>query len=178
MNQGPLLEKLFIDQLKDIYYAEKASTRAMPKMLKAATSQELKTAFEQHLNETKGQIQRLEQVFEIMGKKAQGKRCEAMEGLIKESESMIEDTDKGTMTRDVGLIMAAQKVEHYEIASYGSLATLARTLGQEEIKNLLGQTLEEEKRSDELLTGIAENNANQQAEQEGSEEGEEGGEEE
>jgi ferritin-like metal-binding protein YciE len=173
MNQGPLLEKLFIDQLKDIYYAEKALTRAMPKMMKAATSQELRSAFEEHLGVTKQQVTRLEQVFELMGKKAQGKKCEAMEGLIKEAESMIEDTDKGTMTRDVGLIIAAQKVEHYEIASYGSLATLARTLGQEEVKNLLGQTLEEEKMTDELLTGIAENNANQQAEQEGSEGGEE-----
>jgi ferritin-like metal-binding protein YciE len=92
-----------------------------------------------------------------------------MEGLIKEAESMIEDTEKGTMTRDVGLIIAAQKVEHYEIASYGSLATLAKILGQQEAKDLLGQTLEEEKMTDELLTGIAENNANQQAEQEGNE---------
>lgn len=172
-NQGPLLEKLFIDQLKDIYYAEKALVRTLPKMMRAATSQELKTAFEQHTEVTKGQVARLEQVFEGLGKKAQGKRCEAMEGLIKEADSMIQDTEKGTMTRDVGLIISAQKVEHYEIASYGSLATLARTLGNEEAKNLLGETLEEEKMTDELLTGIAENNANQQAEQEGD--GEESG---
>lgn len=170
-NQGPMLEKLFVDQLKDIYYAEKALAKALPKMMRAATSQELKTAFEDHTLVTKEQVTRLEQVFEIMGKRAQGKKCEAMEGLLAEADSMIEDTEKGTMTRDVGLIIAAQKVEHYEIASYGSLATLARTLGQDEVKELLGQTLEEEKMTDELLTGIAENNANQQAEQE--DEGEE-----
>jgi ferritin-like metal-binding protein YciE len=168
------LEKLFIDQLKDIYYAEKALVRTLPKMMKAATSQELKTAFQEHTEVTKGQVARLEQVFQGLGKKAQGKKCEAMEGLIAEAESMIEDTEKGTMTRDVGLIISAQKVEHYEIASYGSLATLARTLGQEEAKNLLGQTLEEEKMTDELLTTIAESNANQQAEQESGDTSEEG----
>lgn len=166
-NQAPLLEKLFVDQLKDIYYAEKALVRTLPKMMKAATSPELRKAFEDHTLVTKGQVTRLEQVFESMGKKAQGKKCEAMEGLIKEAESMIEDTDKGTMTRDVGLIISAQKVEHYEIASYGSLATLAKTLGNQEAKTLLGQTLDEEKMTDELLSGIAESNANQQAQQEG-----------
>ena len=175
-NQQPMLEKLFVDQLKDIYYAEKALVKALPRLMRAATSDELKTAFQDHTEMTKGQVARLEQVFEAVGKRAQGKKCEAMEGLLAEAESMVEDTEKGTMTRDVGLIIAAQKVEHYEIASYGSLATLAGVLGQEEAKSLLGQTLEEEKMTDELLTGIAENNANELAEQEGSEE--EGGEEE
>jgi ferritin-like metal-binding protein YciE len=111
-------------------------------------------------------VSRLEQVFELMGEKARGKKCEAMEGLVKEAESVIEDTEEGTSTRDVALIIAAQKVEHYEIAAYGGLATLAKTLGMNEIKELLGQTLEEEKETDELLTQLAENNINQSASQE------------
>ncbi len=158
-----LLEKYFLDGIKDIYWAEKALTKALPKMQKAATTDQLKTAFTDHLEVTKGQIARLEQVFEILGKKAQAVKCEAMEGLIKESEGVIEETEKGSLTRDVALIMAGQKVEHYEIASYGGLATLAGTLGKTEIKELLGQTLQEEKDTDSLLTEIAENNINVQA---------------
>ncbi|TDH29131.1 ferritin-like domain-containing protein [Segetibacter sp. 3557_3] len=166
VDQGPLLEKLFYDSLKDIYYAEKALVKTLPRLRKAATTDDLKTTFEEHTEVTKQQVARLEQVFQSMGKRAQGKKCEAMDGIIKEAESIIEDTQSGTMTRDVGLIMAAQKVEHYEIASYGSLAQLAKTLGLEEVKNLLGQTLDEEKRTDELLTQIAETKINIGAEQE------------
>ncbi len=164
--ESGLLEKFFIDGLKDIYWAEKALTKALPKMQKAATTDKLKQAFADHLAVTKEQVTRLEQVFEVMGKKAQAKKCDAMDGLIKESEGIIEETEKGSLTRDVALIMAAQKVEHYEIATYGGLAQLAATLGKMEAKNLLGQTLQEEKDTDLLLTEIAENNINEEAEQE------------
>lgn len=165
----PLLEKFFIDQLKDIYWAEKALTKALPKMAKAATTEQLKDAFTDHLEATKEQVTRLEQVFQMLGKKAQAKKCEAMEGLNKEAESIIEDTEEGSMTRDVALIIAAQKVEHYEIATYGGLTQLAKTMGMEEIGEILGQTLQEEKETDELLTYIAENDINMEAEMEGSE---------
>lgn len=164
-----MLEKFMIDSLKDIYWAEKHLTKALPKMEKAATSEELKQAFQDHLTVTEEQVARLEQVFEILGKKAQAKKCDAMEGLTKEAESMIEETEAGTSTRDVALIMAAQKVEHYEIATYGGLTQLANTMGLTEVADLLGQTLAEEKETDELLTSIAENNINHQAEGEGEE---------
>ena len=158
-----LLQEYFVESLQDIYYAEKAITKALPKMIEASTSPELSSAFEDHLSVTEEQIARLEQVFESIGEKAKGKKCEAIEGLIKESESIIEDTEEGTATRDVGLIMAAQKVEHYEIATYGGLVQLAQTLGHDEASGLLQQTLDEEKETDELLTGIAENNVNYDA---------------
>ncbi|HEY8388210.1 MAG TPA: ferritin-like domain-containing protein [Parasegetibacter sp.] len=155
-----MLEKLFMDELKDILYAEKKLVKALPKMAKAATSEELKMAFNDHKVMTENQVTRLEEIFEMLGKRPTGKKCEAMEGLVKEAESVIEDTERSTMTRDVGLIISAQKVEHYEIASYGCLAQLARTMGLTEIGNLLAQTLEEEKETDMLLTEIAENNIN------------------
>lgn len=158
-----------MDTLKDIYWAEKQLTKALPKMQKAATTEELKDAFEDHLAQTEEHVTRLEKAFELLGKKAQAKKCDAMEGLIKEAESIIEETEEGSMTRDAGLIIAAQKVEHYEIASYGGLAQLAKTMGHEDVKELLGQTLSEEKGADELLTEIAENDINWQAEQEGAE---------
>jgi ferritin-like metal-binding protein YciE len=161
-----LLKEYFLESLQDIYYAEKAITKALPKMTKAATSEELKDAFQEHLAVTQEQMNRLEQVFETMGEKAKGKKCEAIEGLIKEGESIIEDTDEGTATRDVGLIMAAQKIEHYEIATYGGLVQLAHTLGLEDAAELLGITLNEEKETDVLLTGIAENNVNYEASEE------------
>ena len=125
------LEKFFYDSLKDLYWAEKHLTKAIPKLMKAASNQELIAALEDHLEVTEGHVERLEQVFEIIGKKAQAKKCEAMEGLTKEAESIIEETEDGTATRDVGIILAAQKVEHYEIASYGGLAQLAKTMGLE-----------------------------------------------
>lgn len=160
------LEKFFTDSLKDIYWAEKNLTKALPKMQKAATTEELKSAIEEHLTQTEEHVSRLEQVFELMGKKAQAKKCDAMEGLIKEGESIVEETEDGSMTRDVGIIMAAQKVEHYEIATYGGLVQLAKTMGMDEAAGILEQTLEEEKQTDQGLTDIAENNINWEAEQE------------
>lgn len=161
-----MLHDLFMNELRDIYWAEKHLVKALPRLEKAATSEELATAFADHLAVTQDQVTRLEQVFEMLGEKPRGKKCEAMEGLVKESESLIEDTEDGTSTRDAGLIIAAQKVEHYEIATYGGLAQLAKTLGREEIGNILGEILEEEKEADELLTNIAESNVNQSAQQE------------
>jgi ferritin-like metal-binding protein YciE len=158
-----MLQKFFYDSLKDIYWAEKHLTKALPKLSKAATNEELKMALNEHLEVTEEQIARLEQVFEMMGKKAQAKKCEAMEGLTKEAETVIEETEQGSSTRDVGIIMSAQKVEHYEIAAYGGLAQLAKTMGMTEVAELLGQTLAEEKETDENLTSIAENDINLQA---------------
>jgi ferritin-like metal-binding protein YciE len=158
-----MLQEFFLDELRDIYWAEKHLVKALPKLEKAATSEELATAFADHLAVTEEQVSRLEKVFEMLGEKPRGKKCEAMEGLVKEAESIIEDTEDGTSTRDVALIISAQKVEHYEIAAYGGLTTLAKTIGKEDIANLLGETLEEEKETDELLTQIAESNINQAA---------------
>ena len=158
------LEKFFHDQVKDIYWAEKALTKALPKMQKAATTKELKAAIEKHLGQTEEQVTRLEEVFELLGKKAQAKKCDAMEGLLKEGESVVEETEDGSMTRDVAIIMASQKVEHYEIASYGTLVQLAKTMGKEDIAEILATTLEEEKQTDENLTSLAENNINWEAE--------------
>jgi ferritin-like metal-binding protein YciE len=166
------LEKLFTDTLKDIYWAEKQLTKALPKMQKKATTDDLKSAIEEHLAQTEEHVSRLEQVFDMCGKKAQAKKCEAMAGLIEEGNSVVEETENGSMTRDAGIIMAAQKVEHYEIATYGCLVTFAKTLGMEDAAELLGQTLEEEKETDEKLTQIAEGNINQSAEQETDEESE------
>lgn len=163
------LEKFFHDSLKDIYWAEKHLTKALPKMQKAATTEELQSAIEEHLTQTEEHVTRLEQVFEILGKKPQAKKCEAMEGLLKEGETVIEETEDGSMTRDVGIIVSAQKVEHYEIAAYGSLVTLAKTMGQDEVAEILAQTLEEEKQTDQNLTEIAENDINWEAEQEDQE---------
>jgi len=164
-----MLEDFFYDELKDIYWAEKHLTKAIPKMVKAATAEELKNAFTEHLEVTKTHVSRLEQVFELLGKKAQAKKCEAMDGITKEAESIIEDTEEGTSTRDVGLIMAAQKVEHYEIATYGGLAQLATTLQLQDIADLLKSTLKEEKEADVLLTNIAENDINYEAAEEEAE---------
>lgn len=164
--QAHPLDKLFNDSLKDIYWAEKHLIKALPKLKKAATSPELRTALDEHLNVTKEQAAQVERVFELMGKKAQGKKCEAMEGLVKEAESIVEETEAGTATRDVGIIMAAQKVEHYEIASYGSLAQLAKTMGLGEAKTILGNILNQEKEADKLLSKIATSNINFKAEME------------
>jgi len=161
-----MLEKFFTDELKDIYWAEKHLVKTLPKMKKAATSVELQNTFAEHLNVTKEHVTRLEQVFELMGKKPQAKKCDAMEGITKEGEGIIEETEDGTATRDVGLILAAQKVEHYEISTYGGLAQLARTLGHNDVAEILETTLAEEKEADETLTGIAENDINYQASEE------------
>jgi ferritin-like metal-binding protein YciE len=171
--QHPQLEKFFEDSLKDLYWAEKHLTKALPKMQKSATTEELKSAIEEHTAQTEEHVSRLEQVFELLGKKAQAKKCDAMEGLVKEGDSVVEETEDGSMTRDVGIIVSAQKVEHYEIAAYGSLAQLATTMGEDEVAEILNQTLKEEKETDKLLTQIAENNINWEAEQEGGESEEE-----
>lgn len=160
------LLEFFTDELKDIYWAEQHLTKAIPKMEKAATSEELKEAFATHLEQTQGHVERLEQVFGLLDHKPQAKKCDAMDGIIKEGESIIEDTDKGTATRDVGLILAAQKVEHYEISTYGGLTQLAKTLGRDDIAKILGETLAEEKETDELLTEIAEGSINYQSAEE------------
>lgn len=157
------LKELFIDGLKDIYWAEKNLAKALTKMSKNATSEELKAAFEQHTTETEEHAARLEQIFEQIGEKAQAKKCAAMEGLIEEANEIIESTDKGTMVRDCGLIMAAQKVEHYEIASYGTLRNIARTLGHSEVADLLQQTLDQEGETDHKLTELAEAYVNEEA---------------
>lgn len=165
-NNTSQLDKLFTDSLKDIYWAEKQLTKTLPKMKKAATTDDLKSAIEEHLAQTEGHVTRLEKVFEMCGKKVQAKKCDAMEGLIKEGDSIVEETEEGSMTRDAGIIMAAQKVEHYEIATYGSLVQLAKTLGKNDAAEVLHQTLEEEKQADEKLTEIAEWNVNMAAEKE------------
>jgi ferritin-like metal-binding protein YciE len=157
------LNELFIDELKDIYWAEKHLSKALPKMIKGATSEELKSTIEAHLTETENHITRLEQVFKSIGEKAVAIKCEAMAGLLKEGEEIMGETEKGSLTRDVGIISAAQKIEHYEIASYGTLKTLAAVLGYNEAAELLEATLAEEKNADSLLTGVAENCVNSQA---------------
>lgn len=152
--QSSQLMKLFEDELKDLYWAEKAITKAIPKMIKNATSQELIDALTSHLSETGNQITRLEQVFESIDKKAVAKKCEAMEGIIKEAGELMESCEAGAM-RDAGIISAGQKVEHYEMASYGTLCQFAETLGIIEAVSLLEETLDEEKAADEKLSEIA-----------------------
>ena len=169
-NEESKLKELFVEELKDIYWAEKHLMKALPKMAKAATSEELMSAFETHLAQTEEQISRVEQVFEIMEMTARAKKCEAMEGLVMEAQQAIEDTDKGTATRDAALIISAQKVEHYEIASYGSLVQLAKTIGLNDAIDLLQQTLDEEKETDVLLTELAVSAVNINAENETEEE--------
>lgn len=156
------LRELFIESLKDIYWAEKALTKALPKMAKNASSESLIITINDHLTVTEEQVTRLEEVFEILGEKASAKKCEAMEGLIKEGESIVEETEAGPV-RDAGIIGASQKIEHYEIATYGTLAAFAQTLGEEDALALLQQTLEEEKEADTMLTDVAYNNINFEA---------------
>ena len=163
--QSSQLMKLFEEELKDIYWAEKALTKAIPKMIKNATSADLIDALENHLMETEEQVNRVEQVFELTGKKAVAKKCEAMEGLIKEAGEIMEDCEEGAM-RDAGIISAGQKVEHYEIASYGTLRQFAETLGLAEAVALLEETLNEEKIADEKLTEVALNAVNVEASEE------------
>ena len=148
------IEKLFVNELKDLYSAEKQITRALPKMAKAATTDELRTAFESHLKETEGQIERLDRVFEILGKTPTGKTCQGMKGLLEEGAETMEETEEGEI-RDAAMIGAAQRVEHYEIAAYGTVRTIAELLNQSEIAKLLQQTLDEEGNIDKKLTQIA-----------------------
>lgn len=156
------LRALFEEQLKDIYWAEKALTKALPKMAKNASSEELADAINEHLEVTKNQVQRVEEVFTLIGKKAQAKKCDAMEGLIKEGEGILEETEPGPV-RDAGIIGACQKVEHYEIASYGTLASFASLLGEDEAAGILEEILAEEKEADETLIGVAESAINAEA---------------
>jgi ferritin-like metal-binding protein YciE len=167
------LHELFVDELKDIYDAEKQLTKALPKMAKAAESEELRAAFEEHLEITRMQVNRLEEVFKSLGMAARGKTCEGMKGLIEEGQEKMQELEQGA-TLDAALIASAQKVEHYEIASYGTLATFAEIMGHQDAKDLLGQTLDEEKEADERLTQVA-GQINFEAESEGEgEEGQEG----
>lgn len=162
------LQKFFLDQLQDIYYAEKELlNKGLPEMKKATSTEELEDAFEEHIRQTERHVKRLEKVFQSIGKRAEGKKCEAMDGLLKEAKTIISETEDGSSTRDAALIIAAQKVEHYEIASYGGLVALALTMGLDRAAALLEKTLQEEEDTDELLTDIAESHINLDAEQEG-----------
>lgn len=156
------LEDLFLDTLKDIYYAEKQILKTLPKMAKAAQSPELKAGFEQHRDETEGHVERLEQIFELLGKPARGKTCDAILGIIEEGKEIIEDY-KGTPALDAGLASAAQAVEHYEIARYGTLKTWATQLGMNDAVTLLEATLKEEVATDKKLTEVAMAVANPEA---------------
>jgi ferritin-like metal-binding protein YciE len=163
------LKELLQDELKDIYDAEKQLTKALPKLAKKATAEELKEAFEEHLRQTEEHIERLEQAFEHLGMPAKGKKCKGMQNLIAEGEDMIGDADEDAV-RDAVMIASAQKVEHYEIASYGTLRTWASMLGQDDVASLLEETLEEEKETDQKLSELAEAFVNQAAAEEGEEE--------
>jgi ferritin-like metal-binding protein YciE len=159
------LEDLFHEQLRDMLDAEKQLLKALPKMAKAAAADELRQAFEEHLDQTRGQVERLERVFECIGKKPRGKTCEAMEGIVEEGEDII-DADAEPMVRDAGLIAAAQRVEHYEMAAYGCLRTWAQQMNNQEAADLIQQTLNEEKEADQKLTRIAESLVNLAAQHE------------
>ena len=156
------LDALFLEALKDIYYAERKILRALPKMARAAQSDQLKAAFQQHREETEVQKERLDQVFEMLGRRPQGKTCPAIDGIIEEGEEVM-DTFKGTPALDAGLVAAAQAVEHYEIARYGTLCAWAKVLGMDDAAKVLSQTLEEEKKTDETLNQLAESEINQTA---------------
>ncbi len=154
MSSVNTIDQLFVEELKDIYSAETQITKALPKLVKAATSEELKTAFEEHLEETEGQIERLDQIFETLGVNPKGKTCDGMKGVLEEGEEMLKETEEGSV-RDAALISAAQRVEHYEMAAYGAVRTYADKLGKKQVVNLLEETLEEEKAADKRLTQIA-----------------------
>lgn len=158
-----MLQDLFYDTLKDIYYAERQILKALPKMARSAQSEKLRQAFEMHREQTEGQVERLQQVFEIIGKRAQGKTCEAIQGIIAEGEEIMEEF-KGSPALDAGLISSAQAVEHYEITRYGTLAAWARQLGYKDAVKLLEQTLKEESDTDTSLSTLAETALNAAAE--------------
>jgi ferritin-like metal-binding protein YciE len=149
------LKELYIDELKDIYNAENQLVKALPKMAKAASSNELRKGFEEHLEQTKGHVQRLEKIFQKLGEIPKGKKCKGMEGLVEEGSDVIEEDFEGAV-KDAALIGAAQRVEHYEIAAYGTVCAFAERLGESEHAELLSETLEEEKQTDEKLTKLAE----------------------
>jgi len=167
MSSMESLEDLMQDELKDIYDAEKQLTKALPKLAKKATNEELRDALQTHLQETQGHVERLEQIFETLGMPARGKRCEGMKHLIDEGNEMISEAEEDA-TRDAIMIASVQKTEHYEIASYGTLRTWANVLGKTEVASICEETLEEEKAADEKLTAIAESFVNEQAANEGA----------
>ncbi len=159
------LHDLFEETLRDIYYAEKAILKALPKMAKKASSEDLTAAFEEHREQTEGHVQRLEEIFKMLDKAARGKKCDAIEGLAKEADEIIKEADSDTV-RDAGMLAAAQAVEHYEISRYGTLRAWAKKLGMSEAAQLLEQTLQEEKETDEKLTQLAESEINVKADEE------------
>jgi ferritin-like metal-binding protein YciE len=162
MAQQQTLETLFVETLKDIFYAEKQILKALPKMARSAESPELKQAFQQHRDETEGHVERLQQIFEMLEKPARGKTCDAILGIIEEGKEVMEEFE-GSDALDAGLTAAAQAVEHYEIARYGTLKTWALQLGMKDAAALLDQTLQEEKKTDELLSGLAGQTVNKKA---------------
>jgi len=162
MAQQKMLDDLFLDTLKDIYFAEKQIVKALPKMAKAASSPALKAGFEKHLEETQGHVERLEQVFEIIGAPARGKTCEAILGIIEEAKEIMDDF-KGTAALDAGLVSSAQAVEHYEIARYGTLKAWAQQMGMADVVKLLEATLREEIATDQTLTKLGVSEVNQKA---------------
>jgi len=165
-------EELFVDELKDIYSAEKQAVKAFPRLAKAVHSEDLKQAMQDHLEQTKGQIERLDRIFEILEKRSAGKTCEGMKGLVEEAQSQLEEIEKGPVL-DCAMIGALQRIDHYEIAAYGTAATLAEAMGQDEVKELLGETLEEEKETDERLTQVAQSVNSEALSESGEEEGSE-----
>jgi ferritin-like metal-binding protein YciE len=162
MSKMATMDDLFLDEISDLYDAEKQLTKALPKMAKAASSEQLREAFEEHLTQTEGHVERLDQIFESLAQKSSGKKCAAMAGLIKEGDELAGDTEE-TAVRDAGLITAAQKVEHYEIAGYGSARAHAEILGHTEAVRLLEETLAEEKEADDKLGSLAEMGINKEA---------------
>jgi len=164
-------EELFVDELKDIYSAEKQAVKAFPRLAKAVQSEELKQAMQDHLEQTKGQVERLDRIFEILEERSSGKTCEGMKGLVEEAQSQLEEIEKGPVL-DCAMIGALQRIEHYEIAAYGTAATRAEAMGKDEIKELLGETLEEEKETDERLTQVAQSVNSEALSEGGEEEGE------
>lgn len=160
------LKEFFMDQLKDIYWAEQKLVKTLPKLSEAAHSPELKAAFDSHLAETENHVSRLEQVFTLLGEDAKAVECPALKGIAEEGEDIIDETEDDTAQRDVGLIFAGQKAEHYEIATYGALVQLAKDMGQSQVADLLSQTLNEEKKADQKLTELAMSGINREAIQE------------
>jgi len=163
-------EELFVDELKDIYSAEKQAVKAFPKLAKAVQSEELKQAMQDHLEQTKGQVERLDRIFEILEERSSGKTCAGMKGLVEEAQSQVEEIEKGPVL-DCAMIGALQRIEHYEIAAYGTAATLAEAMGHDEVKELLGETLEEEKKTDERLTEVAQSVNSEALSESGEDEG-------
>jgi ferritin-like metal-binding protein YciE len=162
------LQAFFFDALKDIYWSERHLVSALPTMKKAATTEQLQAALDDHIRQTREHVARLEHVFELLVENPEDQKCDGMEAIVIEGQKVVNETEEGSMTRDAGLIVAAQKIEHYEIAIYGSLLHMSRTMGRDDIARILGQTLDEEKLCDKLLTEIAESEINWEAEQEGS----------